>query len=458
MAPRPLLPLIIAVIAVCVLAESASAAVFERDGTTLLYTAAPGDTVDLTTRGAANANIQRQISVIAAQGSTVPTATSPCFASGSARTCNHLFNGVAATRLRFETGDGDDKIDSSGTALPSDSSLPTEFLTGAGEDTITGSLDFDSVFAGAGDDEITGGADADVLRGEDGADVFLGLVGDDSVIGGPGADLLDLSAVATGGQAISLNGINDDGPLGVQANVDVENVRGTPAADILTGGTGANTLEGGAGNDLINVIDGGIDEVDCGPGSDRVLADPQDTTAGCEVVELPVDPSAPPPPVDADGDGVIAGVDCDDASAARRQGARDIPGNRIDEDCSGADARRVAVPARVSFLWAAFRDGTEARTLRVRSVPAGGRVQLRCSARRPCGFTRRNIRVKRDGTAGLLRFLRGRRLPAGLVVEVRVSAPEHLTKVARFAMRTGKVPRQTSLCLAPGKQQKRKCR
>jgi hypothetical protein len=192
-----------------------------------------------------------------------------------------------------------------------------------------------------------------------------------------------------------------------------------------------------------------------------VLADPEDSTAGCEVVEIPappVDPSAPPPPVDADGDGVIAGVDCDDASATRRQGARDIPGNRIDEDCSGADARRVAAPARLSFLWAAFRDGTEARTLRVRSIPAGGRVQLRCSARRPCGFTRRDVRPKRDGTAGLLRFLRGRRLPAGLVVEVRVSAPEHLTTVARFAMRTGKVPRQTSLCLAPGKQRPRKCR
>ena len=121
---------------------------------------------------------------------------------------------------------------------------------------------------------------------------------------------------------------------------------------------------------------------------------------GCETVERAAPPGAPPPPVDADGDGVVAGVDCDDAVAARRPGARDVPGNRIDEDCSGADAALVAVPARVSFLWAAFRDGTEARTLRVRSVPPGGRVQLRCSRARACGFTRAVVRVRATAPRG----------------------------------------------------------
>ena len=182
-----------------------------------------------------------------------------------------------------------------------------------------------------------------------------------------------------------------------------------------------------------------------------MLADAADTLTNCETIELlPVDPGAPPPVVDADGDGVVAGVDCDDTDPERHQGARDKPGNRIDEDCSGGDAKVVEVPARVSFLWAAFADGTEARTLRVRSIPKGGRVQLRCSRRKPCGFTRRSAKVRRDGTAGLLRFLRGKRLPAGLVVEVRVSAPEHLTSVTRFSMRSGKVPRKRSLCVRPG--------
>ena len=132
-----------------------------------------------------------------------------------------------------------------------------------------------------------------------------------------------------------------------------------------------------------------------------MLADAADTLTSCETIELvAVDPGAPPPVVDADGDGVVAGVDCDDADPERHQGARDKPGNRIDEDCSGRDAKVVEVPARVSFLWAAFADGTEARTLRVRSIPKGGRVQLRCSRRKPCGFTRRSARSGATGPRG----------------------------------------------------------
>ena len=457
MAPRPLVVLLAVPVVLGVLAGPASAAQFVRDGTALVYTAAPGDVVDLTTKGGPNASL-KQISVIAAAGSTpMAPATSPCSGVGATRTCNHLLDRVAATLLQFKTGAGDDKINASGTVSPFDSSLPTEFVTGAGRDTITGGPKFDSVFAGPGDDRITGGGDADALRGEADDDTFVGLVGDVNVLGGPGTDLLDLSAVAAGGMSITLNGAPDDGPLGAQANVDVENVRGTADADLLTGGDGPNVLEGDGGGDVIDVRGGGLDEVDCGPGADRALADGADLVTGCETVEREA-PPAPPPPVDADGDGVIAGVDCDDASPARRPGARDIPGNRIDEDCSGADSPLVAVPARVSFLWAAFRDGTEARTLRVRSVPAGGRVQLRCSARRACGFTRRNARVKRDGVAGLLKFLRDRRLPAGLVVEVRVSAPEHITSVTRFVMRARKVPRKRSLCLPPGADSPERCK
>ena len=41
---------------------------------------------------------------------------------------------------------------------------------------------------------------------------------------------------------------------------------------------------------------------------------------------------------DADGDGAKSNADCDDANAARRPGATDVPGNGVDEDCSGADA------------------------------------------------------------------------------------------------------------------------
>jgi hypothetical protein len=52
----------------------------------------------------------------------------------------------------------------------------------------------------------------------------------------------------------------------------------------------------------------------------------------------PVDPSA----VDADGDGYPKSQDCDDANNTIHPGATDVPGNGIDEDCSGADAGSTA--------------------------------------------------------------------------------------------------------------------
>ena len=42
---------------------------------------------------------------------------------------------------------------------------------------------------------------------------------------------------------------------------------------------------GGAGNDIIGARDGAVDRISCGPGRDRVLADPQDVVArDCERV------------------------------------------------------------------------------------------------------------------------------------------------------------------------------
>ncbi|MEK7703727.1 MAG: MopE-related protein, partial [Myxococcota bacterium] len=46
----------------------------------------------------------------------------------------------------------------------------------------------------------------------------------------------------------------------------------------------------------------------------------------------------PQTPVDTDGDGSFAPVDCDEGNAAIHSGAADTCGNAIDEDCSGTDA------------------------------------------------------------------------------------------------------------------------
>jgi arylsulfatase A-like enzyme len=51
--------------------------------------------------------------------------------------------------------------------------------------------------------------------------------------------------------------------------------------------------------------------------------------------------------VDGDGDGyspILGGGDCDDDDASVHPGARDVPDDGRDQDCSGADARRYAPP------------------------------------------------------------------------------------------------------------------
>lgn len=64
-----------------------------------------------------------------------------------------------------------------------------------------------------------------------------------------------------------------------------ERIVGTDRDDPIDGTKGADRIAARGGNDRIDVEDGGVDEVDCGPGGDdRVRADGKDEVAGdCEV-------------------------------------------------------------------------------------------------------------------------------------------------------------------------------
>jgi hypothetical protein len=416
--------------AFAVTASPAAASRLEVQGSAFVYSAVDGDKVDVAVR-ASTSSIPTLL-FTPATGSTLPVAVSPC----STNSLTKITSCVRGTRtqVRFLTVGGADKIDASGVGTPVDASTPQEFDTGGGDDTLVAGPLADELQAGAGADRLTGGPGADVLEGGPGDDLFLDLDGADDIRGGDGADTLDLSALGFG-VAVSLNGVADDGPLGAGANVDVEEVRGTPFTDLLSGSASSDVLRGAAGDDVIDARDGGFDEVDCGEGADRAIVDAADGVAGCETVELPVGEGAAtapePAPVPAPPAGSVP-------SAAAPQPLR-------------------AMRARVVFEWATFQDGsgTVARTLRVRGVPAGGRVVLRCSGG-GCGFASRVARV-RDGAASLKPLLAGRRLRAGAVVEVRITAPGHIGKVTRFRMRRARVPVKTSLCLPPGTSTLRAC-
>jgi hypothetical protein len=96
-----------------------------------------------------------------------------------------------------------------------------------------------------------------------------------------------------------------------------------PHQGACPGATSA-ALRLGDGDDAGDVRNGVVDAVDCGPGNDRVTADAADMLSNCEEVHLP---PAPPGPVDADGDGALSTIDCNDVNPAVRPGATEIPGN-----------------------------------------------------------------------------------------------------------------------------------
>jgi Putative metal-binding motif/RTX calcium-binding nonapeptide repeat (4 copies) len=212
-------------------------------------------------------------------------------------------------------------------------------------------------------------------------------------------------------------------------------VRGTPSADFLAGGAAPDRLEGGDGADTIDASGDDADFVDCGAGDDLARADEADRLTGCERVELPAGNGAgatgPAGPagggvapggaedgsggvgagrfVDRDGDGVLAGPDCDDGRADVHPGARDIPGNGVDEDCKGGDAGRARAGGRLSFEFLAFPDGsTKATKLLVRDLSAGGRAELRCKGPGCRGPAKRTGKRGKGGAVNLRKLIKHR--------------------------------------------------
>lgn len=183
-----------------------------------------------------------------------------------------------------------------------------------------------SVFLGDGDDEVVGtaqqpmtvhgGPGADRLFGGASADRLFGDAGDDRLYpesgdvagGGAGTDEAYLFWGTGGAITVSIDGEANDGAEGQGINVlpDVENLEvgaigpatliGSAGANrlkgfsrtqnIIDGGAGADELIGGPTDDVFNARDGFPDRIECGSGSDFVLADTLDTVGtACEQVD-----------------------------------------------------------------------------------------------------------------------------------------------------------------------------
>lgn len=215
------------------------------------------------------------------------------------------------------TGDGNDLTRDVGTVN-----------AGAGDDVVFGAGN--AVSAGAGDDRIVQGLALLGIDGGTGHDTLeidfdqtqtsypAGLsltftAGQLRVVAGPTDATISVSGVEhvsmvmfRSGQQ-SFDGTTYPGTFDVRGLSGVDAISGGAHDDLLAGGSGNDTLTGGGGaddlragdgDDLVQARDGVVDEVDCGTGSDTVVADAGDLLVGCETVQLPpvVTPPAPVAP------------------------------------------------------------------------------------------------------------------------------------------------------------------
>jgi len=176
-----------------------------------------------------------------------------------------------------------------------------------GNDTIDAGGGNDTVLGGAGNDHIlyAFGGGADTMDGGDDDDTLTitGTAGSNtlnvlflngslvSVAGGLVSNIehVDLDLLAgndTLNYGLSLSGVTVDLTTGTASGFDsiagVENVTGGLADDVITGGAGANSLNGSTGNDrFVAVIGDGNDSINGGIGTDTY--DLSGTTAGATI-------------------------------------------------------------------------------------------------------------------------------------------------------------------------------
>jgi Ca2+-binding RTX toxin-like protein len=175
-------------------------------------------------------------------------------------------------------GDGTrDHIWLGGAPGPLSVDLGAETATGEGSDTVVG---IEEVYGSPYDDELTGDDETNQLWGEDGADIIhggggldylLGDVGDDTLDGGAGSDRLypsagddgvvggegagDIDTIsytdAPGGATVDLAAGTGSGN-GVDTIAGIEEVLGSPYADVIEGGPANELLHGNGGDDVLS--------------------------------------------------------------------------------------------------------------------------------------------------------------------------------------------------------------
>ena len=159
-----------------------------------------------------------------------------------------------------------------------------DVLAGSGSNNaLSGLAGGDTLRGLAGTDTLNGGEGNDALEGGDTNDSLRPGAGTNSVDGGTGTDSVDYSGLAGGGVSVDLGAGTTSGAATDSLSA-VENATGTKQADSLTGSGFPNVLNGLAGADMLDSLDGvGNDTVNGGSDADvdTCTVDPGDRVVSC---------------------------------------------------------------------------------------------------------------------------------------------------------------------------------
>ena len=321
-----------------------------------------------------------------------------------------------------------------------------------------------------------------------GSTIRLTSFGDAGVGPDPGCQFAGPETVDCPRNGVNLIVLNlgpGDDVAAVSGDVKVTTVfNGGDGNDGLFGGGGVDIFHGDAGNDNVVSRDGVAEQqVDCGTGADTAISDDADTRISCEEWEG-----------DADLDGVRVPADCNDANAAIRPGATDVPDNGVDENCDGVDATNLdrdhdGVPrpqdcndkdpairpgateiigndtdencdglvapyppltGSVSGTWQQVGKATRNLTLVAKGFPFRTEITLRCTGSPSCPKTVKRT-VGRDRRAVNLHTALGTRtLSKKARITLSITRAARIGRELRYSLGTPGLPDMEFLCRPPG--------
>lgn len=162
---------------------------------------------------------------------------------------------------------------------------------------VTVNLSTGTATGGSGSDTLSsierviGSRFNDTLTGSSVNESFFGGFGNDSINGGNGVDTVEYSGVGSG-VTVNLTSGTTSGGAGTDTLVNIDNVKGSIFADLITGNSAANILYGSSGNDTINgnngndVLSGdlGNDKLAGGSGKDTFVFNNALTTTNKDAI------------------------------------------------------------------------------------------------------------------------------------------------------------------------------